>query len=222
MAISSLAFRALAIFDEAPTHAYGVLTTLQQRREDRFVKLRPGSLYHAVSQLDRQGLIVEVGTERAGNRPERMRWQITDRGRECLLAETRHLVGTLHEEYPAFPLGLGELNSLTADEASALLRDRAEKLQASLDDLEQGWAAARTKGVPERFLLDVDYVRLILRTELDWVIRTAARIADDELDWTSVPPHHHPHGSWPAPHDAADALDDAGSTSRDQHRGARP
>ncbi|AHD23593.1 hypothetical protein Y013_03505 [Rhodococcus pyridinivorans SB3094] len=51
---------------------------LLRRREDNLIKLRPSSLYHTVSRLAESGLIRQEGTERAGNRPERTTYSITE------------------------------------------------------------------------------------------------------------------------------------------------
>lgn len=68
-ALTPLGITVLALLFERPMHPYEMYQLLIQRRDDRLVKIRPGSLYHTVDRLERQELVVALGTEREGNRP---------------------------------------------------------------------------------------------------------------------------------------------------------
>ena len=48
--LTPLQFAALAIYAEQPRHPYEVFQEMLKRREDRLVKVRPGTLYHAVNR----------------------------------------------------------------------------------------------------------------------------------------------------------------------------
>ena len=65
-------------------HPYEMYQLSLQRRDHRLVKIRPGTLYHAVRRLGESGLVAALGTEREGNRPERTTYEITDAGRDQL------------------------------------------------------------------------------------------------------------------------------------------
>ena len=52
-----LGIAALALLTERPMHPYEMYQILLLRKEDRIVKVRPGSLYHAVNKLEEGGLV---------------------------------------------------------------------------------------------------------------------------------------------------------------------
>ena len=70
--LTPLGVAALSLLVEEPMHPYEMYQLLVARHEDRLVKVRPGTLYHAVGRLEEQGLVEATGTEREGNRPERI------------------------------------------------------------------------------------------------------------------------------------------------------
>ncbi len=72
----------LDLLPERPMHPDEIGETITQRRVNEIVKVRGGSLYHAVERLPRAGLIEAVETERRGRRPEGTVYRITEPGRE--------------------------------------------------------------------------------------------------------------------------------------------
>ena len=75
--LTPLAVAALALLAEGPTHPYEMYQLASVRRGDQLVKIKPGSLYHTVSRLEKQELLASIGTDREGNRPERTTYEIT-------------------------------------------------------------------------------------------------------------------------------------------------
>src|ERR1700759_3275317 len=59
--LTSLGISVLALLRERPMHGYEMFQTLVQRHADRIVKVRPGSLYHAVDRLTEEQLIRRGG-----------------------------------------------------------------------------------------------------------------------------------------------------------------
>ncbi len=76
-----LALVVLACLAEHPMHPYEMATTMRERGKDQSIKLNYGSLYMVVLALQQHGLIVAQETERAGRRPERTVYRLTDAGR---------------------------------------------------------------------------------------------------------------------------------------------
>ena len=60
-ALTPLSLSALALLTEAPMHPYEMYQLLIKRFKNEIVKVRPGSLYHAVDRLARDGLAAVVG-----------------------------------------------------------------------------------------------------------------------------------------------------------------
>ena len=75
--LSPMAIAALGLLAERPMHPYEMYQLLLEREEDRVLKVRPGTLYHAVDRLARDGLVRPLHTEREGNRPERTTYAVT-------------------------------------------------------------------------------------------------------------------------------------------------
>jgi DNA-binding PadR family transcriptional regulator len=92
--LTPLAVAALALLAERPMHPYEMYQTLITRSEDRLVKVRPGSLYHTVDRLTRQGFVEAVGTDRGGNRPERTTYNITESGQLALSERVAEMLAT--------------------------------------------------------------------------------------------------------------------------------
>ena len=76
----------LALLRERPMHPYELQRQMHLRHTDERLGLKRGSLYHAINQLQRDGLIEPIETSRAGRRPERTVYQITRDGEEELHA----------------------------------------------------------------------------------------------------------------------------------------
>ena len=122
MALTPLGVTILGLLCERTMHPYEMYQLAAARR-GRVVKIRPGSLYHTVSRLEGEGLVRTTGTDRAGNRPERTMYEITDTGREALVHRVSDMLATPVHEYPQFPLALAEAHNVDARTVVELLRD---------------------------------------------------------------------------------------------------
>jgi DNA-binding PadR family transcriptional regulator len=69
----------LGLLMEGPLHGYEIRQTLEERMV-HVARIPPGTIYYTLKKLEQQGL-VEMSTERAGNRPERQVYRITETGR---------------------------------------------------------------------------------------------------------------------------------------------
>lgn len=187
MQLNPLAIAALAIFAEQPRHPYDVYATMRARREEQTVKLSAGTLYHTINRLADAGLLAELGTESAGNRPERTVYRITAEGRQCLDDRIRELLREPVQEYPQFPVAVGEMHHLPADEAAAMLRERTIALDSRLETMDLVVKLLEERTLPRRFWLDLELIRHTTGAERDWCARTADAISDNEIDWTSMP-----------------------------------
>ncbi|HEX9412009.1 MAG TPA: PadR family transcriptional regulator, partial [Ktedonobacterales bacterium] len=101
-----LALAVLACLMERPMHPYEMATTLRERGKDQSIKLNYGSLYTVVEALQQHELIVAQETERAGRRPERTIYRLTDAGRMELIDWVSELLSTPVKEYTHFEAGL--------------------------------------------------------------------------------------------------------------------
>ena len=181
--LSPLAVSALALLAERPMHPYEMYQLMLQRRDDRRVKVRPGSLYHTIDRLTRDGLAEAVGTDRAGNRPERTTYRVTDAGRAALASRLTSMLAAPAEEYPEFPLALSQAHNLPAEDVVRLLGQRRDALRARARELDESARKLAERELPEKYWVDLDHERAMLRAHLDWLERLLERIVTGRLDW---------------------------------------
>lgn len=181
--VTPLGVSVLALLFERPMHPYEMCQLLVTRRKDRVVKVRPGSLYHSVERLERDGLVTVAGTDRQGNRPERTTYEITPAGRVAVREWVADTVRVPAAEYPQFTLGLAELHNLESAEALALLDQRIETLTFDVAELDNLVELARE--VPELFTIPFSYIRAMAQAELDWLQTFVGRVRNGDIPWVT-------------------------------------
>ena len=62
-------------------HPYEMAATMRERGKEQNMKIKWGSLYTVVQNLEKHGFIAATETSRQGRRPERTVYAITDAGR---------------------------------------------------------------------------------------------------------------------------------------------
>jgi DNA-binding PadR family transcriptional regulator len=163
-----LALAVLSALAQRPMHPYEMGRTLRGWGKDQDMGIKWGSLYTVVRNLEKHGLVEAAESSRQGARPERTVYRITDAGRAELVDWVRELVSTPQREQRAFTAGLSVLSVLPPAEAAALLRQRAERLEADVaarKEAVRGFAET----VPRLFLVEDEYEIAIVEAELAWV-----------------------------------------------------
>lgn len=182
-ALTPMGVMVLGLLVEQPMHPYEMLQTLRARKEDRFAKLRPGSLYHTVDRLCCRNLLQVSDVHRDGNRPERTVYAITGAGRTALESALVSMLRTPATEYPALYLALAEAHTLGRDEVVALVDERLTIMRTELSDITAAMSEALGQGHPEMFLLDVGCRRAVLDAQISWLEQLRRRLASGELMW---------------------------------------
>jgi DNA-binding PadR family transcriptional regulator len=129
------------------------------------------------------GLVAATGTERDGGRPERTTYRITDDGREALAERIRTLLAIPVNEYPQFPVALGEAHTLPRREVIELLSARTRRIEGLLAESTALLQAAVDRPVEEAYLLAPRYLQEQLSTELNWLTDLIGRLERKELRW---------------------------------------
>lgn len=182
-----LAVVVLGLLVERPMHPYEMVQTAVARREDRLANIRAGSMYHAVGRLEAQGLIAVEGVLRAGNRPERTVYAITDDGRSAYHAAVRTMLVSPSTEYPQLYMALALAHDLPRDEAVQLIDERIAAMRAEYDELSQTASEATEAGVPEMFFLDGGCRLATLRSQIDWLADLSERLRNRTMGWLDDP-----------------------------------
>jgi DNA-binding PadR family transcriptional regulator len=185
-----LALAVLTCFNERPMHPYEVAQTLRARAKHESIRLNYGSLYGVVEALERRQLVRARETVRAGRRPERTIYEITDAGLREMSDWLAELVAVPVKEYLHFEAALSLLPALPPDEAVEALAERSRALEIEIALVDGAAAAAvNTHRLPRLFVLESEYVQALRRAELDYVQRLAKDIESGELtgldEWRS-------------------------------------
>jgi DNA-binding PadR family transcriptional regulator len=161
-----LALAVLTCLYERPMHPYEINQTLRSRAKEASIRLNYGSLYGVVGSLEKYGLIRAVETVRAGKRPPRTVYDITEAGRTEMSEWLSELVAVPVKEFLQFEAGLSLLGALPPDDAVALLRQRCEALEVQLDQSRALHEALSKRGLPRLFSIESEYEAALLEAEL--------------------------------------------------------
>ena len=180
---SPLALAVLTLLHEAPMHPYRMQRLIKERGKDQVINVEQrASLYQTISQLLRVGLITLWETARQEGFPERAVYKLTDQGHETAVNWLREMLSTPAQEYPEFPAAVSLLPLLTPEDAIHQLEIREARLAdqiASIDKEMQTYAAS----LPRLFLLESEYMRIVLDSELKWVRLVIADLRSGQLTW---------------------------------------
>jgi DNA-binding PadR family transcriptional regulator len=181
-----LALAVLACLWEKPMYPYEMTTTMRERGKEDSIRLNFGSLYAVIKSLEKHGFIRVAQTEREGNRPERVVYEITAEGRAEADDWMRELIAFPVKEYPAIETGLSLLPMLSPDVAVELLERRRDLLEAELAERAEVYARALAMPLPELFMIESRYRVAMLEAERAFIADLAAGIRDRSLggiDW---------------------------------------
>jgi DNA-binding PadR family transcriptional regulator len=176
-----LALAVLSCLAERPMHPYEISTTLRSRGKEQSIKLNYGSLYSVVESLSKHGLIAARETTRAGRRPERTVYEITEAGTAELEDWLSELISTPVREFSSLEAGLSLMPGLPPDDVAMLLTKRAHLLRVELRTLEAAHAEAGHMNLPELFLVESRYRAALLTAELAFVTDLATSVADGSM-----------------------------------------
>jgi DNA-binding PadR family transcriptional regulator len=171
-----LALAVLSCLAERPMHPYEISTTLRHRGKEQSIKLNYGSLYSVVESLQKHGLIASKETTRAGRRPERTVYEITDAGVAELEDWLSELLSTPVREFSSLEAGLSLMPSLPPQDVAMLLSKRAQLLRVELRTLDAMLDDATGLELPELFLVEGRFRRAMLAAELEFVGELAKSI----------------------------------------------
>jgi DNA-binding PadR family transcriptional regulator len=178
-----LALAVLSYLTRGPMHPYQLAQTLRNNDDQRSIKFNQGSLYMVVRQLEKAGLVVARETTRAGQRPERTVYALTDAGRHELEDWLRELVEEPQHEYPHFVAALSLIAALPPGEVVELLERRLRRLGELRAELRDMLDTTLAGGLHPLFLVDEDYRLTLLDAESAFTEQLIGRITDPESGW---------------------------------------
>ncbi|WP_211246330.1 PadR family transcriptional regulator [Amycolatopsis taiwanensis] len=176
-----VALTVLALLAEQPRHPYEMQRLIRQRRKDHAAG-SPRGLYRAVERLERDGLVQQAETGRAGNRPERTVYRITAAGAEWLHDQLDDLLSVPDTDTPTFATALALMAHLSPRTAARALESRAVLLEGEIAEMQ-----AHLDGLSRRLhrvlLIEVEYLMALRQAELRWIRALAAEVVNGTLGW---------------------------------------
>ena len=175
-------------------HPYEMATTMRERGKDQSIKLNYGALYTVVEALQQHRLILAQETERAGRRPERTVYRLTDAGRMELIDWLSELISTPIKEYTRFEAGLSLIPGLPPEDAASLLAQRCNHLEMEISQGRSLLQLAAQRGVQRLNLIEGEYWLAMREAELTWTRQFAEEIRSGTLEgiaeWVKYSKHN--------------------------------
>jgi DNA-binding PadR family transcriptional regulator len=165
-------------------HPYRMQQLIKERGKDQVINVqRRASLYQTIKQLRRAGLITVRETSREETRPERTIYELTEKGFQIARDWLRDMLSTPAQEFPEFPAAVSLLPLLSPADVLCQLEKReaalAEKLARIDSELQQEGGV-----LPRLFLLEMEYLRVMLTAELKWVRSLIDDLRSKRITWS--------------------------------------
>ncbi|MFF7812960.1 PadR family transcriptional regulator [Streptomyces sp. NPDC007945] len=120
-----------AVKQHGRAHGYQVRNDLEYWGAHEWSNAKPGSIYHALKQMAKQGLLraEELAPSTVGG-PPRVEYEITEAGRAEYLRLLREALATYDQQMDVLSAAVGFVVDLPRAEAVELLRERLRRLDA--------------------------------------------------------------------------------------------
>ncbi|MEV7567234.1 PadR family transcriptional regulator [Streptomyces tanashiensis] len=118
-----------AVKQHGRAHGYQVRNDLEYWGAHEWSHAKPGSIYHALKQMAKQGLLHahEVAPSAVGG-PPRVEYELTESGTEEYFALLREALTTYDQKMDVLSAAIGFMVDLPREEAAELLRRRVRAL----------------------------------------------------------------------------------------------
>ena len=163
-----LALSLLSLLAQQPMYPYEMAQTLRIRGKDQNFKVNWGSLYTVVANLEKNGFIVESGTEREGRQPERTTYQIAESGRAELRDWLAELLSVPGDERGGFVAALSEAGILPPDVVISLLTTRLATLDKE-NDRQQADLRLYAERLPRVLLIEGEFQLAMRVAQATWL-----------------------------------------------------
>jgi len=119
--------------DWGEAHGYRIINELTSWGAQEWANVKPGSIYHALKQATKEGLLEAIPAE---DWPGRVDYRINEAGRQEFLRLLRDAIGQPDHRPDTISAGLAMLPALGRQEAIDLLEERIRRLTVECDEVE--------------------------------------------------------------------------------------
>ena len=132
------------VAEEGEAHGYAVRRKVGEWRVDTWTRVQPGSIYHALKQLARDGRLEALGAEESTEGPERIRYRLTGAGRDEFVERLEAALGSFDIE--ALGVGIAFMDALPKTRVAGLLDDQMKRARENAAHLRKLRAEAPEDG----------------------------------------------------------------------------
>ncbi|WHT18772.1 PadR family transcriptional regulator [Crossiella sp. CA-258035] len=169
-----------------PVNYYQVRRNLLTWNIDRWANLQPGSIFHALKSMHRDGLLTAEESAGEGNARQKLIYTVTPAGE----AEYKDLLRSawLREEHSLDGLmtAICLLPDLSAEELIPLVKHRIVRIEADLMRTGSGREAVRAPGKPRHIVELFDLSGELGNAELTWCRNLLAKLEGGEYQGWQV------------------------------------
>ncbi|HEX3778974.1 MAG TPA: PadR family transcriptional regulator [Pseudonocardiaceae bacterium] len=174
-------------------HGYQVRRELLSWGADHWANVAPGSIYHALKKLAKDGLLAEVASEEGDAGPDRLVYALTHDGEtEFVQLLTKALSSTDPGNESIFA-ATTFLTTLTRAHVIGLLGYRLSQVRASLDDARRSVAGNADMGKPAHVRELFRHWEYAAEAEARWAEQLIERLEAGEYVMADDSPDHFGH-----------------------------
>lgn len=124
--MSSVRLMVLGVLESSTSlHGYKIYRHINDWRAETWTAIKPGSIYHALTYLEKNGYIDNAGLKPDSGGPSATRYSINNDGREELYKLIRDALTSYDQEF--FTAGVAWMHLLSRDEVLTLALQRLEQ-----------------------------------------------------------------------------------------------
>jgi len=171
----------LGLLREQPLHGYEIKQIIEEHMGD-WTSIAFGSIYFALGKLSEEGMIAMVATEKAGNRPSRSIYQVTEAGRAEFMRLLREVWSEPERQYFTIDVALAFMNALPAQEVKGYLQKRLAQLEEAQHYLAGHQQEQMSQpNVPASAVAIFEHARAHAGAELAWTKELLEKMERGEL-----------------------------------------
>ncbi|RFA11707.1 hypothetical protein B7R22_18235 [Subtercola boreus] len=126
-----------SLAERGPMHGHGLLLLAEEEHIDEWTDFTSSAVYGAIKRLTTDGLIEEFRTEKHGNYPERLVYQISEAGNASLHKLRQEALTEIVIRPDPLDLALARLDPDHLDDLFALVRERLGRLSYTLSTTQE-------------------------------------------------------------------------------------
>lgn len=121
--MSSVRLMVLGVLDSTESiHGYKIYRHINQWRAETWTNIKPGSVYHALTYLEKKGYIHNAGVKAESGGPAALSYRINEKGRDELRRLIKQALVSYNQE--EFTAGIAWMHLLPRSEVLSLAKQR--------------------------------------------------------------------------------------------------